>query len=51
MAVRECACIRSSDNQATFLEGTVDRYWPATDSGASLELFSFDGTEPPEPAD
>ena len=35
-------CLYSiSDNQATFLEGTVDRYWPATDFGASLELFSF----------
>ena len=33
------------DNQATFLEATVDRYWPARDSGTSLELFSLDGTD------
>ena len=33
------------DNQATFLEATVDRYWPARDSGTSLELLSLDGTD------
>ena len=31
------------DNQAAFLETTIDRYWRATDSGASIKSLSLDG--------
>ena len=33
------------DNQAAFLETTIDRYWRATDSGASIESLSLDGND------
>ena len=33
------------DNQAAFLESTVDRYWPTTDAGATLDSLSRDGND------
>ena len=32
------------ENQTAFLETTIDRYWPATDSGASIKSLSLDGS-------
>ena len=31
------------DNQVSFLEATINRYWPATDADASLESLALDG--------
>ena len=33
------------DKQATFLEATVNRYWPVTNSGASLESLSLNESD------
>ena len=33
------------DNHVSFLEATIDRYWPATNSDASLESLSLDGND------
>ena len=33
------------DNHVSFFEATIDRYWPATNSDASLESLSLDGNE------
>ena len=31
------------DNQVSFLDATIDRYWPATNADASLESLALDG--------
>ena len=33
------------DNHVSFFEATIDRYWPATNSDASLESLSLDGND------
>ena len=33
------------DNQAAFVETTVDRYWPVTNSGASCDSLSIDAND------
>ena len=33
------------DNQAALMESTVDRYWPSTEAGASLDSLSRDGND------
>ena len=41
--MEKCLC-PIFDNQVSFLDATIDRYWPATDSGATIKSLSLDGS-------
>ena len=40
--MEKCLC-PIFDNQVSFFDATIDRYWPATNSDASLESLGLDG--------